>query len=232
MNNIKINKKFIYTGLILFISVISITINSKFIFAQENLTTEDTTETSTITKENTTETTLKENTTETTTLNIVTTEKSIETTTLNTTINIDENINVKNKVDNLEIKVDNIEEKLDKLINSTKPTQSTKPTKKTIPNNDIEKIKKSTPIQPKQATQPKTETTTQITEDKKEVRYPNKLTPKQNSSSEDTNTNTGIATEPIKSRATVTENKNNANQDYPIYHNNEVVNNKYLAISN
>ena len=63
----------------------------------------------------------------------------------------------------------------------------------------------------------------------KEVRYPNKLTPKQpaNNSSQDSsmdgssknvNTNKGVASAPSKARGTVTENKDNANKDYPIHH--------------
>lgn len=64
----------------------------------------------------------------------------------------------------------------------------------------------------------------------KEVRYPNKLTPKQpaNNSSQDSsmdgssktvNINKGVASAPSKARGTVTENKDNANKDYPIHHN-------------
>lgn len=64
-------------------------------------------------------------------------------------------------------------------------------------------------------------------EEEKEVRYPNKLNAKepenlkQNnaaSNGEITNTNKGIPTEPTKSRASVTENVNNANQEYPVHH--------------
>ena len=63
-------------------------------------------------------------------------------------------------------------------------------------------------------------------EEEKEVRYPNKLTAKEPenlkqkmvSNGETTNTNKGIPTEPTKSRASVTENVNNANQEYPIHH--------------
>ena len=63
-------------------------------------------------------------------------------------------------------------------------------------------------------------------EEEKEVRYPNKLTAKEPenlkqkmaSNGEITNTNKGIPTEPTKSRASVTENVNNANQEYPIHH--------------
>lgn len=65
----------------------------------------------------------------------------------------------------------------------------------------------------------------------KEVRYPNKLTPKAStnnnqtsqvdSSSKNTNTNKGIASAPSKARASVAENKDNANKDYPIHHNDD-----------
>ena len=66
-------------------------------------------------------------------------------------------------------------------------------------------------------------------EEKQEIRYPNKLTPKQTSSNGDTssmdgssksvNTNKGVASAPSKARGSVTENKDNANKDYPIHHN-------------
>ena len=67
-------------------------------------------------------------------------------------------------------------------------------------------------------------------EEEKEVRYPNKLTAKepenlkqnQTASNGGTqNTNKGIPTEPTKARASVTENKDNANKDYPIHHNSD-----------
>ena len=73
----------------------------------------------------------------------------------------------------------------------------------------------------------KPEITVTKKEEEKEVRYPNKLNAKepenlkQNnaaSNGETTNTNKGIPTEPTKSRASVTENVNNANQEYPIHH--------------
>ncbi|HEK9520340.1 TPA: DUF4366 domain-containing protein, partial [Streptococcus equi subsp. equi] len=70
---------------------------------------------------------------------------------------------------------------------------------------------------------------TESKEKEKEVRYPNKLTPKApaNNSSQDSsmdgassnvNTNKGVASAPSKARGTVTENKDNANNDYPIHH--------------
>lgn len=70
---------------------------------------------------------------------------------------------------------------------------------------------------------------TESKEKEKEVRYPNKLMPKvpANNSNQDStmdgtsknvNTNKGVASAPSKARGTVTENKDNANKDYPIHH--------------
>ncbi|VTS12853.1 CD1107 family mobile element protein [Streptococcus pseudoporcinus] len=70
---------------------------------------------------------------------------------------------------------------------------------------------------------------TESKEKEKEVRYPNKLTPKApaNNSNQDSsmdgtnktvNTNKGVASAPSKVGGTVTENKDNANKDYPIHH--------------
>lgn len=84
-------------------------------------------------------------------------------------------------------------------------------------------------INEKEATkeEPKKPVLTLMKEEKeKEVRYPNKLTAKEPenlkqkmaSNGEITNTNKGIPTEPTKARASVTENVNNANQEYPIHH--------------
>lgn len=67
-------------------------------------------------------------------------------------------------------------------------------------------------------------------EEEKEVRYPNKLNAKEPenlkqsnaaSNGEKVNTNKGVASAPSKVRASVTENKDNANQDYPIHHNSD-----------
>ena len=67
-------------------------------------------------------------------------------------------------------------------------------------------------------------------EEETEVRYPNKLNAKepenfkQNnavSNGEKVNTNKGVASAPSKARASVTENKDNANQNYPIHHNSD-----------
>jgi hypothetical protein len=70
----------------------------------------------------------------------------------------------------------------------------------------------------------------QMKEQEQEIRYPNKLIPKapannsgQDSQSDGMNKNVkpnkGGASAPSKARASVTENKDNANKDYPIHHN-------------
>lgn len=68
----------------------------------------------------------------------------------------------------------------------------------------------------------------------KEIRYPNKLTPKApsnnnqnsnvNNTNKNSNTNKGLASKPSKARASVVENKDNANNDYPVYRGEENVN--------
>ena len=70
---------------------------------------------------------------------------------------------------------------------------------------------------------------TEVKEKEKEIRYPNKLTAKMpaNNNSQDSamdgtsksvNTNKGVASAPSKARGSITENKDNANKEYPIHH--------------
>lgn len=69
---------------------------------------------------------------------------------------------------------------------------------------------------------------TEVKEKEKEVRYPNKLTAKapannsqdssMESASKSVNNNKGVASSPSKTRASVTENKDNANKEYLIHH--------------
>lgn len=74
-------------------------------------------------------------------------------------------------------------------------------------------------------------------DEKSEVRYPNKLTPKPistnsevgTSTNEEKNNNKGVATPPSKARGTVTENKDNANKDYPIHNGEDKSNSDYSA---
>lgn len=89
----------------------------------------------------------------------------------------------------------------------------------------------------------KTESATKESDSKKdektEVRYPNKLSPKPISTSsesatstnvnEQKNNNKGVATPPSKARGTVTENKDNANKDYPIHDGENKTNSDYSA---
>ena len=88
-----------------------------------------------------------------------------------------------------------------------------------------------------------TENTTKESDSKKdektEVRYPNKLTPKPISTSgepgtsingnESKNNNKGVATPPSKARGTVTENRDNANKDYQIHNGEDKTNSDYSA---
>lgn len=72
----------------------------------------------------------------------------------------------------------------------------------------------------------KTENDTSTDKERKEVRYPNKSTPKPPLNPVETkdgkvvNNNKGEASKPSKARGTVTENVDNANNEYPIYHGN------------
>lgn len=76
-------------------------------------------------------------------------------------------------------------------------------------------------------------------DEKAEVRYPNKLTPKPISTNseagtstngnEQKNNNKGVATPPSKARGTVTENKDNANKDYPIHNGEDKSSSDYSA---
>ena len=78
-------------------------------------------------------------------------------------------------------------------------------------------------------------------DEKTEIRYPNKLTPKPISTNseagtstngnEQKNNNKGVATPPSKARGTVTENKDNANKDYPIHNGEDKSNSDYSADS-
>lgn len=76
-------------------------------------------------------------------------------------------------------------------------------------------------------------------DEKTEIRYPNKLTPKPISTNseagtstngnEQKNNNKGVATPPSKARGTVTENKDNANKDYPIHNGEDKSSSDYSA---
>mgnify|MGYP000965880081 CR=1 FL=1 len=98
------------------------------------------------------------------------------------------------------------------------------------PQTSINSSGKGSATQESKGTNTKDTNSNESKEKEKQVRYPNKLTPKQpanngsqdsslDGSSKNVNTNKGIASAPSKARGTVTENKDNANNDYPIHHN-------------
>ncbi|MGL5440753.1 MAG: CD1107 family mobile element protein [Filifactoraceae bacterium] len=161
--------------------------------------------------------------------------------------NLDKGKADKNLSEDLKKEVEKLTEKIKEL--EKKPTNTDKGT---IPNSPFvtpttpsSGIKKGTELPPKSTASDtgkgslpqnsieknaKENSTGKNVEKEKEVRYPNKLTPKQpvNSSGQDSsldgssknvNTNKGVASDPSKARGTVTENKDNGNKGYPIHHN-------------
>ncbi|VJN41455.1 membrane protein [Streptococcus pneumoniae] len=153
-----------------------------------------------------------------------------------------ENIELKKSIEELEKKTKELQEKLNsvnKIGTNVTPTISNLVPKNSgsfssfIPNTPINTGKGSDASgnvsTPTSKTENKVETKSDKKEEKQEIRYPNKLTPKQTSSNGDTssmdgsskpiNTNKGVASAPSKARGSVTENKDNANKDYPIHHN-------------
>lgn len=156
-----------------------------------------------------------------------------------------ENSELRKSVEDLEKEVKELKGKLDELNKKKAPVitnESTSPgnssegiLKRITPSafastKEQEKLPQSSNIKSSAPSMANTEK--KNTEEKeKEVRYPNKLTAKQvpnnnqnsgaDSSGEQINTNKGVASAPSKARASVVENKDNANQDYPIHHNDD-----------
>jgi len=153
-----------------------------------------------------------------------------------------ENSELRKSVEDLEKEVKELKGRLDEL---NKKKDNTITSESISPNNSSERILKS--ITPsvfastkeqeklpqssniKSSAPSMANTEKKNTEEKeKEVRYPNKLTAKQvpnnnqnsgtDSSGEQINPNKGVASAPSKARASVVENKDNANKDYPIHH--------------
>ena len=156
-----------------------------------------------------------------------------------------ENSELRKSVEDLEKEVKELKGRLDELNKkkanaitneSISPTNSSEGILKSITpsafasTKEQEKLPQSSNIKSSAPSMANTEK--KNTEEKeKEVRYPNKLTAKQvpnnnqnsgtDSSGEQINTNKGVASAPSKARASVVENKDNANQDYPIHHNDD-----------
>lgn len=153
-----------------------------------------------------------------------------------------ENSELRKSVEDLEKEVKELKGKLDELNKkkapvitneSTSPGNSSEGILKSITpsafasTKEQEKLPQSSNIKSSAPSMANTEK--KNTEEKeKEVRYPNKLTAKQvpnnnqnsgtDSSGEQINPNKGVASAPSKARASVVENKDNANKDYPIHH--------------
>ena len=144
------------------------------------------------------------------------------------------------EISKLEDRIKGLESKIDTLKNTLSITgnaQSKKVTSNSIPFTSGKGTQTGSEkqITSNSATK-KGNTTSENTgkkEEKQEIRYPNKLTPKQPQNSQGnggttgsstgtsttTNTNKGVASSPSKARASVTENVDNANNKYPIHHN-------------
>ena len=132
---------------------------------------------------------------------------------------------MKKEIDKLTEKVKELEKKATETNKAPVTSQSVTPI------SPISGIKTSSGISP-QTPQTSVSSTgkgkTEVKEKEKEVRYPNKLTAKapannsqdssMGSASKSVNTNKGVASSPSKARASVTENKDNANKEYPIHH--------------
>lgn len=144
------------------------------------------------------------------------------------------------EISKLEDRIKGLESKIDTLKNTSSSTGNAP--SKTVTSNSIPFTsgKGTQPGSEKQITSnsatKKGNTTSENTgkkEEKQEIRYPNKLTPKQPQNSQGnsgttgssigtsttTNSNKGVASSPSKARASVTENVDNANNKYPVHHN-------------
>lgn len=151
------------------------------------------------------------------------------------------NTKLDNLLKELEQKIISIEEKVNKL-NSSKNDDVVK---SIVSKNEIKSLPNTSLYQKNKASNNSFNTResdenkylkSQIDKNvsEKEIRYPNKLTPKTpsnnnqsssvNSTNKSVNTNKGIASKPSKARASVVENKDNANNDYPVYRGEENVN--------
>ncbi|HFH8836829.1 TPA: CD1107 family mobile element protein [Streptococcus agalactiae] len=164
-----------------------------------------------------------------------------------------ENTEIKKSVEELEKKIKELQEKSNQINKQDYPKAITNPLPQALPQNPSSFVKGNAPSASVgsgdsvkkekgalKSSAPDTSKNTKSDENKeskenkenkeKEVRYPNKLTPKQaasnnsqnsttDSGEKNVNTNKGVASAPSKARASVTENKDNANKDYRVHHN-------------
>ena len=142
---------------------------------------------------------------------------------------------MKKEIDKLTEKVKELEKKAAETNKAPVTSQSVTPISPISGINTSSGISNQTPVSNNGKGTSETTSSGTVTKDtanaetkEKEIRYPNKLTAKapannsqdssMGSASKTVNTNKGVASSPSKTRASVTENKDNANKEYPIHH--------------
>ena len=143
---------------------------------------------------------------------------------------------MKKEIDKLTEKVKELEKKATETNKAPVTSQSVTPISPISGIKTSSGISNQTPVSNNGKGTPETTSSGTVTKDtanaetkEKEIRYPNKLTSKTpaNNNSQDSamdgtsksvNTNKGVASAPSKARGSVTENKDNANTEYPIHH--------------
>ena len=142
---------------------------------------------------------------------------------------------MKKEIDKLTEKVKELEKKATETNKAPVTSQSVTPISPISGINTSSGISNQTPVSNNGKGTSETTSSGTVTKDtanaetkEKEIRYPNKLTAKapannsqdssMESASKSVNTNKGVASSPSKARASVTENKDNANKEYPIHH--------------
>lgn len=142
---------------------------------------------------------------------------------------------MKKEIDKLTEKVKELEKKATETNKAPVTSQSVTPISPISGINTSLGISNQTPVSNNGKGTSETTSSGTVTKDtanaetkEKEIRYPNKLTAKASannsqdssmgSASKSVNTNKGVASSPSKARASVTENKDNANKEYPIHH--------------
>ena len=142
---------------------------------------------------------------------------------------------MKKEIDKLTEKVKELEKKAAETNKAPVTSQSVTPISPISGINTSSGISNQTPVSNNGKGTSETTSSGTVTKDtanaetkEKEIRYPNKLTAKapannsqdssMESASKSVNNNKGVASSPSKTRASVTENKDNANKEYPIHH--------------
>lgn len=142
---------------------------------------------------------------------------------------------MKKEIDKLTEKVKELEKKAAETNKAPVTSQSVTPISPISGINTSSGISNQTPVSNNGKGTSETTSSGTVTKDtanaetkEKEIRYPNKLTAKapannsqdssMGSASKSVNTNKGVASAPSKARGSVTENKDNANTEYPIHH--------------